>query len=64
MESLPDDEKKFDADNAGRNDDDDQMPDPDEPLMLDQGNGRVWMVKVCSSCHSADIGYGTHLRVL
>ncbi|TFL02107.1 transcription initiation factor IIF, beta subunit-domain-containing protein [Pterulicium gracile] len=46
MESLPDDEKKFDADNAGRNDDDDQMPDPDEPLMLDQGNGRVWMVKI------------------
>ncbi|KAF7303733.1 Transcription initiation factor IIF subunit beta [Mycena indigotica] len=25
---------------------DDQMPDPDETLMLDQGHGRVWLVKI------------------
>ncbi|KAG6813883.1 hypothetical protein H0H92_006290 [Tricholoma furcatifolium] len=45
MESLADDDKKpFDAET--QHDDDDAQPDPDEELMLEQGNGRVWLVKV------------------
>jgi transcription initiation factor TFIIF subunit beta len=44
MEGIVEDEKKpFDAEAAQ---DDDAQPDPDEHLMLDQGNGRVWLVKV------------------
>jgi hypothetical protein len=44
MDGPVDDEKKpFDAENAN---DDDAQPDPDEHLMLDQGSGRVWLVKV------------------
>ena len=44
MDGIVEDEKKtFDAENAQ---DDDAQPDPDEHLMLDQGNGRVWLVKV------------------
>ncbi|KAF7288158.1 hypothetical protein HMN09_01422300 [Mycena chlorophos] len=37
------DEKKVFDDAAA---DSDQMPDPDETLMLDQGHGRVWLVKI------------------
>ncbi|KAK2464601.1 hypothetical protein APHAL10511_003390 [Amanita phalloides] len=45
MNDVEDDEKKpFDAELNGQ--DDDSQPDPDEHLMLDQGNGRVWMVKI------------------
>lgn len=45
MNDVDDDEKKpFDAELGGQ--DEDSQPDPDEHLMLDQGNGRVWMVKV------------------
>ncbi len=44
MDEAAEDEKKpFDAE-AGH--EDDTQPDPDEHLMLDQGNGRVWLVKV------------------
>ncbi|KAG6864304.1 hypothetical protein C0991_010714 [Blastosporella zonata] len=44
MDSLADDDKKpFDAEG---NDDYDAQPDPDEELMLEQGNGRVWLVKI------------------
>ena len=44
---VVDDEKKsFDAETAQ---DDDSQPDPEEHLMLDQGNGRIWLVKVCKS---------------
>ncbi|KAG6896628.1 hypothetical protein C0992_007034 [Termitomyces sp. T32_za158] len=44
MDSLADDDRKpFDAEVR---DDDDAQPDPDEELMLEQGNGRVWLVKV------------------
>lgn len=44
MDEIIDDEKKpFDAETAN---DDDAQPDPDEHLMLDQGNGRVWLIKV------------------
>ncbi|KAF5349725.1 hypothetical protein D9756_008950 [Leucocoprinus leucothites] len=44
MDGPVDDEKKpFDAE-AGN--DDDAQPDPDEHLMLDQGSGRVWLVKM------------------
>lgn len=46
MDGPLDDEKKpFDAETAN---DDDAQPDPDEHLMLDQGSGRVWLVKVLS----------------
>ncbi|KAG6836838.1 hypothetical protein H0H93_002518 [Arthromyces matolae] len=45
MDSLADDDRKpFDAETRGE--DDDAQPDPDEELMLEQGNGRVWLVKV------------------
>ena len=37
------DAKRFDV-NGGN--EDDNQPDPDEPLMMDAGNGRVWLVKV------------------
>ncbi|KAF7770946.1 hypothetical protein Agabi119p4_6920 [Agaricus bisporus var. burnettii] len=44
MDGPLDDEKKpFDAEVAN---DDDAQPDPDEHLMLDQGSGRVWLVKI------------------
>lgn len=44
MDAPIDDEKKpFDAETAN---DDDSQPDPEEHLMLDQGSGRVWLVKV------------------
>lgn len=42
-EAATEEKKHFDAENA---EDDDSQPDPDEQLMLDQGNGRVWLVKV------------------
>ncbi|KAJ7756930.1 transcription initiation factor IIF, beta subunit-domain-containing protein [Mycena metata] len=38
-----DDKKPFDVDAGG---DEDAQPDPDEQLMLDQGHGRVWLVKI------------------
>jgi hypothetical protein len=45
-DTVMDDEKKpFDAEN-GANDEDTQ-PDPDEELIMQANNGRVWMVKVC-----------------
>ena len=40
---VEDEKKPFDAETAQ---DDDAQPDPDEQLMLDQGNGRMWLVKV------------------
>jgi len=39
-----DEKKPFDAENGGQ--EDDAQPDPDEPLMMDAGNGRVWLVKI------------------
>ncbi|KAF8626926.1 hypothetical protein AX17_006427 [Amanita inopinata Kibby_2008] len=44
MNDIEEEEKKpFDAE-LGH--DEDSQPDPDEHLMLDQGNGRVWLVKI------------------
>jgi hypothetical protein len=43
---VDDDKKSFDAEIAQ---DDDSQPDPEEHLMLDQGNGRIWLVKVRKS---------------
>ena len=39
--ALEDEKKDFDAEQA-----DESQPDPDEPLMMESGNGRVWLVKV------------------
>jgi transcription initiation factor TFIIF subunit beta len=47
--ALEDENKPFDAEVAQE---EDGLPDPDEKLMLDQGNGRVWLVKVCRICLS------------
>ncbi|EGN92358.1 hypothetical protein SERLA73DRAFT_191197 [Serpula lacrymans var. lacrymans S7.3] len=45
MDDIVEDEKKpFDPD--GLQPDEETLPDPDEELMLDKGNGRVWLVKV------------------
>lgn len=40
---LEDDKKKFDTEGPP---DEETQPDPEEELMLDRGNGRVWLVKV------------------
>ena len=42
--AVEDEKKPFDAEHAGN--DDDVQPDPDENLMMESGNGRVWLVKV------------------
>ena len=39
------DTKRFDSVNGGN--EEDNQPDPDESLMMNAGNGRVWLVKVC-----------------
>lgn len=41
--AIEEDKKNFDPDAPTE---DDSQPDPDEQLMLDQGSGRVWLVKV------------------
>jgi transcription initiation factor TFIIF subunit beta len=42
--AVEDEKKPFDAEHGGQ--DDDTQPDPDENLMMESGNGRVWLVKV------------------
>lgn len=42
--NIEDEKKPFDAEGAAN--EEETMPDPDEQLMLHQGNGRVWLVKV------------------
>ncbi|KAL1703208.1 transcription initiation factor IIF, beta subunit-domain-containing protein [Schizophyllum commune] len=46
MDAMHEDEKKPLVDAAMAADDSDQQPDPDEHLMLDQGNGAVWSVRI------------------
>lgn len=41
--SVEDEKKPFEAEGAVE---EETMPDPDEELLLDSGNGRVWLVKV------------------
>lgn len=41
--TVEDDKKRFEPEASHE---DDSQPDPDEELMLDRGNGRVWLVKV------------------
>lgn len=41
--SMEDEKKPFDAEGPNE---EETLPDPDEHLMLHQGNGRVWLVKV------------------
>ena len=62
MNDVEDEEKKpFDAEVGGQ--DEDSQPDPDEHLMLDQGNGRVWLVKVYPIHSTLLIGIAlTHTR--
>ncbi|KAG1752674.1 transcription initiation factor IIF, beta subunit-domain-containing protein [Suillus paluster] len=40
--TIDDEKKPFEAEHN----DDETQPDPDEELMLDKGNGRVWLVKI------------------
>ncbi|KZT00944.1 transcription initiation factor IIF beta subunit [Laetiporus sulphureus 93-53] len=42
--SVEEDTKHFDSVQGAH--DGDSQPDPNEPLMLDAGNGRVWLVKI------------------
>ena len=44
-EGFEDDDKDFKAEGLL---DGDNEPDPDETLMLEQGGGKVWMIKVAS----------------
>jgi hypothetical protein len=53
--AVEDEKKPFDAENP---EEEDSQPDPDEHLMLDQGNGRVWLVKVRCARHCTS--QGTH----
>ncbi|KAJ7668359.1 transcription initiation factor IIF, beta subunit-domain-containing protein [Mycena rosella] len=41
--AVDDDKKPFDVDGTAE---EDAQPDPDEQLMLDQGHGKVWLVKI------------------
>jgi hypothetical protein len=41
--TVEDDKKRFEPEVSNE---EDSQPDPDEELMLDRGNGRVWLVKV------------------
>jgi transcription initiation factor TFIIF subunit beta len=43
--TVEDEKKPFEAEHN----EEDAQPDPDEELMLDKGNGRVWLVKVSAS---------------
>ena len=43
-EVVTEEKKPFDTELI--KDEDDAQPDPDEVLNMDQGNGRVWSVKV------------------
>ena len=45
---MEDEQKPFDAEVPNE---EETMPDPDEHLMLHQGNGRVWLVKVRPFMH-------------
>lgn len=42
--AVEDEKKPFDSEEKQH--EEDAQPDPDEPLMMDAGNGRVWLVKV------------------
>ncbi|KAI9061195.1 hypothetical protein FKP32DRAFT_1576737 [Trametes sanguinea] len=41
---VEEDTKRFDSVHGGH--DEDNQPDPDEPLMMDAGLGKVWLVKI------------------
>lgn len=43
MDDVEDDKKRFEPEAPHE---EDAQPDPEEELMLDRGNGRVWLVKV------------------
>lgn len=44
-EPIEEEKKPFEAETMAE---EEVLPDPDEQLMLHQGNGRVWLVKVGS----------------
>lgn len=48
--TVEDDKKRFEPEAPHE---DDTQPDPDEELMLDRGNGRVWLVKVSNQSNLA-----------
>ena len=47
---MEDEKKPFDAEQGGAEDDSAQ-PDPEEELLMQSNNGRVWIVKVHSARH-------------
>lgn len=55
--AVEDEKKPFDA--LGGQNDEDSQPDPDEHIMLESGQGRVWLVKVRPSTHHGP----SHLRL-
>ncbi|KAH8978810.1 transcription initiation factor IIF, beta subunit-domain-containing protein [Lactarius hatsudake] len=46
MDDLAVDEEKKPFDELGGHNEDDSQPDPDEHIMLESGQGRVWLVKI------------------
>ncbi|KAH9053789.1 transcription initiation factor IIF, beta subunit-domain-containing protein [Lactarius vividus] len=46
MDDIAVDEEKKPFDELGGHNEDDSQPDPDEHIMLESGQGRVWLVKI------------------
>ena len=61
MDDLAVDDEKKPFDSLGGHNEEDSQPDPDEHIMLESGQGRVWLVKVRSSTHHPTSNRTTHL---
>ena len=59
--AVDDEKKPFDA--LGGQNDEDSQPDPDEHIMLESGQGRVWLVKVRThaALYSPQLHNNSHL---
>ena len=51
MDDLTTDDEKKPLDALVGQNDEDSQPDPDEYIMLESGQGRLWLVKVRPSVH-------------
>jgi hypothetical protein len=58
--SIDDEKKPFDA--LGGQNDEDSQPDPDEHIMLESGQGRVWLVKVRPATHYGSSDHPLYLH--
>lgn len=58
--TVEEDKKKFEPEVPNE---EDSQPDPDEELMLDRGNGRVWLVKVSTNPQTRALRHVTSFYV-